>query len=59
MRERGRDGRFINVEREVDGEGKIAREMGGRMGDGGERGRKEIQESDGVEPTAERQVIHS
>ena len=34
MRERGRDGRFINVEREGGGEGRIARERGGRMGDG-------------------------
>ena len=55
MRERGRDGRFINVEREVEQEGKIARERGGRMGDGGERERKETQESDGVE----RQGLHS
>ena len=55
MRERGRDGRFINVEREIEEGGKIARERGGRMGDGGERERKGTQESDGVE----RQVIHS
>ena len=55
MRERGRGGRFINVEREVDGEGKTARERGGRMGDGGEREHKETQESDGVE----RQGLHS
>ena len=55
MRERGRGGRFINVEREVGGEGNIARERGGRMGDGGEREHKETKESDGVE----RQGLHS
>ena len=40
MRERGRGGRFIIVEREVGGEGNFARERAGRMGDGGERERK-------------------
>ena len=58
MRERGRGGRFIDVEREVGGEGNFARERVGRMGDGGE-GNEKIQGSDGVKPTAERQDIHS